>query len=229
MGPGRDRAAARATCARASRASPRRPTSVFGGTGEVTPVGVPAGKGFFVGPVVRSAEDPMACDAAQRPRGVRAGHHGRRLRRRRGARGGVRRARRRLPRQLGVLGRPRLGREASSPRRRRGRAGSTSARRRWRRSRPAPGTALPSLLHGGPGRAGGGEELGGERGLELYMQRTRARGRRQRAEVAARQRELTAANESRAYGMVGGRRRIAAGASGSGSSIGSRCTSSRAT
>ena len=35
-----------------------------------------------------------------------------------------------------------------------------------------PGTVLPSLLHGGPGRAGGGEELGGPRGMTLYMQRT---------------------------------------------------------
>ena len=31
-----------------------------------------------------------------------------------------------------------------------------------------PGTVLPSLLHGGPGRAGGGEELGGERGLKPF-------------------------------------------------------------
>jgi oxepin-CoA hydrolase/3-oxo-5,6-dehydrosuberyl-CoA semialdehyde dehydrogenase len=41
---------------------------------------------------------------------------------------------------------------------------------------PGPGTALPSLLHGGPGRAGGGEELGGERGLHLYMQRCALEG-----------------------------------------------------
>ena len=37
---------------------------------------------------------------------------------------------------------------------------------------PGPGTVLPSLVHGGPGRAGGGEELGGRRGLSFYMQRT---------------------------------------------------------
>ncbi|UJR79217.1 3,4-dehydroadipyl-CoA semialdehyde dehydrogenase [Sandaracinus amylolyticus] len=36
----------------------------------------------------------------------------------------------------------------------------------------APGMVLPSCVHGGPGRAGGGEELGGERGLRFYMQRT---------------------------------------------------------
>ena len=34
-----------------------------------------------------------------------------------------------------------------------------------------PGTVLPQLLHGGPGRAGGGQELGGMRGMQLYLQR----------------------------------------------------------
>lgn len=42
----------------------------------------------------------------------------------------------------------------------------------------APGMVLPSCIHGGPGRAGGGEELGGERGLEFYMQRTSLQGDR---------------------------------------------------
>jgi oxepin-CoA hydrolase/3-oxo-5,6-dehydrosuberyl-CoA semialdehyde dehydrogenase len=35
-----------------------------------------------------------------------------------------------------------------------------------------PGTVLPQLVHGGPGRAGGGEELGGLRALGFYTQRT---------------------------------------------------------
>jgi len=39
-----------------------------------------------------------------------------------------------------------------------------------------PGTVLAGLVHGGPGRAGGGEELGGERGLHHYMQRTAVQG-----------------------------------------------------
>jgi 3,4-dehydroadipyl-CoA semialdehyde dehydrogenase len=39
-----------------------------------------------------------------------------------------------------------------------------------------PGTVLPNLVHGGPGRAGGGEELGGLRGLKLYLQRTAIQG-----------------------------------------------------
>jgi oxepin-CoA hydrolase/3-oxo-5,6-dehydrosuberyl-CoA semialdehyde dehydrogenase len=34
------------------------------------------------------------------------------------------------------------------------------------------GSPLPHLVHGGPGRAGGGEEMGGSRGVLHYMQRT---------------------------------------------------------
>jgi len=41
-----------------------------------------------------------------------------------------------------------------------------------------PGTVLPQLVHGGPGRAGAGEELGGRRGLAFYMQRTAVQGDR---------------------------------------------------
>jgi oxepin-CoA hydrolase/3-oxo-5,6-dehydrosuberyl-CoA semialdehyde dehydrogenase len=43
---------------------------------------------------------------------------------------------------------------------------------------PGPGTVLPQLVHGGPGRAGGGEELGGPRGLAFYMQRVALQGSR---------------------------------------------------
>jgi 3,4-dehydroadipyl-CoA semialdehyde dehydrogenase len=39
-----------------------------------------------------------------------------------------------------------------------------------------PGMVLPSMIHGGPGRAGGGEELGGLRGLDFYLQRTALQG-----------------------------------------------------
>lgn len=35
---------------------------------------------------------------------------------------------------------------------------------------------MPQCVHGGPGRAGGGEELGGLRGLRFYMQRTAIQG-----------------------------------------------------
>jgi 3,4-dehydroadipyl-CoA semialdehyde dehydrogenase len=43
---------------------------------------------------------------------------------------------------------------------------------------PGPGTVLPHLIHGGPGRAGGGEELGGLRGLVFYRQRVALEGSR---------------------------------------------------
>lgn len=38
------------------------------------------------------------------------------------------------------------------------------------------GSPLPLLVHGGPGRAGGGEEMGGKRGVMHYMQRTAIQG-----------------------------------------------------
>jgi oxepin-CoA hydrolase / 3-oxo-5,6-dehydrosuberyl-CoA semialdehyde dehydrogenase len=38
------------------------------------------------------------------------------------------------------------------------------------------GSPLPMLVHGGPGRAGGGEEMGGLRGVKHYMQRVAIQG-----------------------------------------------------
>lgn len=38
------------------------------------------------------------------------------------------------------------------------------------------GSPMPMLTHGGPGRAGGGEEMGGKRGVLHYMQRTAVQG-----------------------------------------------------
>lgn len=38
------------------------------------------------------------------------------------------------------------------------------------------GSPMPALVHGGPGRAGGGEEMGGARGVLHYMQRTALQG-----------------------------------------------------
>ncbi|MEX0369240.1 MAG: phenylacetic acid degradation bifunctional protein PaaZ [Tateyamaria sp.] len=38
------------------------------------------------------------------------------------------------------------------------------------------GAPLPHMVHGGPGRAGGGEELGGIRAVKHYMQRTAVQG-----------------------------------------------------
>jgi oxepin-CoA hydrolase/3-oxo-5,6-dehydrosuberyl-CoA semialdehyde dehydrogenase len=49
-----------------------------------------------------------------------------------------------------------------------------------------PGTVMPSLIHGGPGRAGGGEELGGRRGLSFYMHRVALQGDRALLEATLR-------------------------------------------
>ena len=38
------------------------------------------------------------------------------------------------------------------------------------------GSPMPLLTHGGPGRAGGGEEMGGIRGIKHYLQRTAIQG-----------------------------------------------------
>lgn len=48
-----------------------------------------------------------------------------------------------------------------------------------------PGLVLPSCVHGGPGRAGGGEELGGIRGVHRFMQRVALQGSRPTVEALA--------------------------------------------
>jgi 3,4-dehydroadipyl-CoA semialdehyde dehydrogenase len=45
------------------------------------------------------------------------------------------------------------------------------------------GVVMPQSIHGGPGRAGGGEELGGLRGLRFYHQRTAIQGSKARLET----------------------------------------------
>jgi 3,4-dehydroadipyl-CoA semialdehyde dehydrogenase len=51
---------------------------------------------------------------------------------------------------------------------------------------PGSGLAFPAALHGGPGRAGGGEELGGLVGVRLYMQRVALQGSRELVDALAR-------------------------------------------
>ena len=59
-------------------------------------------------------------------------------------------------------------------------------RRETRESRDLPvlrvGLAAPSSLHRGPGRAGGGAELGGLRALDLYSQRIALQGAKRTVE-----------------------------------------------
>jgi oxepin-CoA hydrolase/3-oxo-5,6-dehydrosuberyl-CoA semialdehyde dehydrogenase len=149
--------------------------SVHGGTGEVTPVGIAAGKGFFVGPVVRSTKDPMGCAPLNEhevfgPVTTVAPYNG-----------DAAFAAAFIARGEGCLVSSAYSDDrdwvanfvtAAAPWAGRLYLGSS----KMASQSPGPGTVLPSLLHGGPGRAGGGEELGGERGLYLYMQRTALEG-----------------------------------------------------
>jgi 3,4-dehydroadipyl-CoA semialdehyde dehydrogenase len=45
------------------------------------------------------------------------------------------------------------------------------------KSQTGHGIVMPMCVHGGPGRAGGGEELGGLRALHFYHQRLAVQGR----------------------------------------------------
>jgi 3,4-dehydroadipyl-CoA semialdehyde dehydrogenase len=149
--------------------------AVYGGTGEVSPVGVAAGKGFFVGPVVRSTPAPMTCSAMNDfeifgPVATIAPYDGDA-----GFAAAV------VARGDGCLvssaysdDRDWVAKFVTAAAPWAGRLYLGSAK--MAAQSPGPGTALPSLLHGGPGRAGGGEELGGERGMHLYMQRTALEG-----------------------------------------------------
>jgi len=153
----------------------RETEAVVGGTGEVTPRGVPSGAGCFVAPVLRLARDgraaasvhehevfgPVAtlCVYSGRPEEaaelVGLGDGGLVASIYSDERDWLRAA---VPAMAPLHGRLYLGSEKMA---------SLS---------PGPGTVLPQLVHGGPGRAGGGEELGGLRGMALYQQRTALEG-----------------------------------------------------
>jgi 3,4-dehydroadipyl-CoA semialdehyde dehydrogenase len=149
--------------------------SVHGGNGEVTPVGVAAGKGYFVGPVVRSTTSPMDCAPLNShevfgPVSTVGSYNG-----------DASFAAAFVARGEGCLVSSAYSDDrdwvasfvgAAAPWAGRLYLGST----KMASQSPGPGTVLPSLLHGGPGRAGGGEELGGERGLHMYMQRCALEG-----------------------------------------------------
>jgi 3,4-dehydroadipyl-CoA semialdehyde dehydrogenase len=149
--------------------------SVHGGTGDITPVGIAAGKGFFVGPVVRSTKDPLNCAPLNEhevfgPVSTVGSYSGE-----------AALAAAFIARGEGCLVSSAYSDErdwvatfvgAAAPWAGRLYLGSS----KMAAQSPGPGTVLPSLLHGGPGRAGGGYELGGERGLHFYMQRCALEG-----------------------------------------------------
>ena len=65
---------------------------------------------------------------------------------------------------------------SSPPASRRSTAGCCCSTATTPARRPATARPLPNLVHGGPGRAGGGEELGGIRAVLHHMQRTAVQG-----------------------------------------------------
>jgi len=148
---------------------------VFGGTGEVTPIGGVPGKGFFVGPIVRKAAQPLACKALHDHEVfgpvVTVGPYD----------GDPAFAASFVARGEGCLVSSAYSDDRDWVASFVGSAGAWAGRLYLGSSKmaaqaPGPGTVLPSLTHGGPGRAGGGEELGGERGLHAYMQRVALEG-----------------------------------------------------
>ncbi len=143
---------------------------------EVEPIGVPSGKGFFVRPTLLVAEAPERCEAVHRfevfgPVTTLLPYEGFEqaiawIRRGEGSLvtsvyGDDRELLRTAVEELG----PWTGRL------------SLVSGKVVDQATP-PGWVLPGCVHGGPGRAGGGEELGGERGLFFYMQRTALQGDR---------------------------------------------------
>jgi oxepin-CoA hydrolase/3-oxo-5,6-dehydrosuberyl-CoA semialdehyde dehydrogenase len=149
--------------------------SVFGGDGSVEPIGVAKGKGFFLAPVLLQARagKPLARVhelevfgpvATLIPYSGAAGEAVDLV-----ARGGGCLVSSVYSDDRGFLGELALG------------LASWNGRLFLGSSKLAghavgPGTVLPQLVHGGPGRAGGGEELGGARGLAFYLQRTAIAG-----------------------------------------------------
>ncbi len=150
-------------------------SSVYGGSGEIEPRGVASGKGFFVGPVLRSSADPRTSSALNDhevfgPVSTLALYSGEAS----------------VAVEVVARGYGGLVTSAYSDDRDwvtqvvlgiapwHGRLFLGSAK--MAAQSPGPGTVLPQLVHGGPGRAGGGEELGGVRGVQFYMQRLALEG-----------------------------------------------------
>lgn len=156
----------------------RREAEILFGTGlRSDGVGSPAGKGYFLAPTLLEAADARAAQAIHRrevfapvatvlPYDGGAGTAAELVALGEGTL--VTSAYTDDPAWLGELvasggsatGRLYVGSEAAAP------------------EAPGSGAALPQNLHGGPGRAGGGEELGGVRGLGLYLQRVALQGSR---------------------------------------------------
>jgi 3,4-dehydroadipyl-CoA semialdehyde dehydrogenase len=149
--------------------------SLFGGDGDVEPVGVPKGKGYFVSPVLLKVRDAKSARRVHEhevfgpvatliPYSGEAGDAVSLV-----ARGGGG-----LVSSVYSDDRAFLGEMAFGLAPYHGRLFLGSSKLAGHAV--GPGTVLPQLVHGGPGRAGGGEELGSLRGLSFYLQRTAIAG-----------------------------------------------------
>jgi oxepin-CoA hydrolase/3-oxo-5,6-dehydrosuberyl-CoA semialdehyde dehydrogenase len=150
---------------------------VLGGPEPVEAVGAPPGRGYFVAPTLLVADDPDGADVVHRhevfgPVATILPYDG-----------SAERAAELVARGEGCLVSSLYGDDrtwlteavaAAAPWNGRLYIGSEKVAD----VAPGSGVALPFLLHGGPGRAGGGEELGSARGMELYQQRTAIQGNR---------------------------------------------------
>lgn len=146
-----------------------------GGTGAIDPIGAPDGKGYFLGPVLRVAADARAATAVHEhevfgPVATLLPYSGEPA----DAAAMVRLGAGGLVASLYSDDREFMTAAVSEVAPYHGRLYLGSAK--MAAQSPGPGTVLAQLTHGGPGRAGGGEELGGLRGMRLYQQRTALQG-----------------------------------------------------
>jgi oxepin-CoA hydrolase/3-oxo-5,6-dehydrosuberyl-CoA semialdehyde dehydrogenase len=156
----------------------RETRTIAGGAARIDGVGSPPGRGFFIAPTLLRADDAYAARAVHErevfapvatllPYDGTPGDAARIV-----ALGGGMLVtsiygddrdwlRAFLANGGGYAGRVYIGSDASAP------------------EMPGSGIVFPAALHGGPGRAGGGEELGGLAGLRLYSQRVALQGNRE--------------------------------------------------
>ena len=173
-GRARQPASARRSARRSHRIAPRRASSSYGDRRSVEPVDADPQHGAFIAPDSPPLQrlEPLR---TTRGRSVRSGHHDHSVH----AAGEVgplaARGNGSLVGSIVSYDADFVRTVVTSARRRTTGACSCSTATAPARS-TGHGTPMPQLVHGGPGRAGGGEELGGIRAVKHYMQRTVMQG-----------------------------------------------------
>lgn len=149
---------------------------VFGSATEVAPAGVAAGKGYFIAPMLLRADQPHAAAAVHAHEVFGPAATLMPYRDAEDAAALVARGEGSLVNTIYTDDRATLDSLLFAIAPHSGRVLCGSAK--IAEHSVGPGAVLPSCVHGGPGRAGGGEELGGLRGLDFYLQRTAVQGDR---------------------------------------------------